>query len=230
MPAENIKNDTSVIELSGICKSYSTRCNTVHALKDVSMKVKRGEFVAVTGRSGSGKSTLMNIIGCLDEPDSGSYRLCGSEVCNISERRRGELRRNYIGFVFQSFNLIPSLSAIENVELPMIYRRVPASRRRKLALQALEEVGLSPRATHRPQELSGGQQQRVAIARAVAMQPGLILADEPTGSLDRSSGEDVLGLLRRLNAQGVTIVLITHDPEIAARAGRIVTVSDGRVK
>ena len=222
MPAENIKNDTSVIELSGICKSYSTRCNTVHALKDVSMKVKRGEFVAVTGRSGSGKSTLMNIIGCLDEPDSGSYRLCGSEVCNISERRRGELRRNYIGFVFQSFNLIPSLSAIENVELPMIYRRVPASRRRKLALQALEEVGLSPRATHRPQ--------RVAIARAVAMQPGLILADEPTGSLDRSSGEDVLGLLRRLNAQGVTIVLITHDPEIAARAGRIVTVSDGRVK
>ncbi len=213
MPAENIKNDTSVIELSGICKSYSTRCNTVHALKDVSMKVK-----------------IMNIIGCLDEPDSGSYRLCGSEVCNISERRRGELRRNYIGFVFQSFNLIPSLSAIENVELPMIYRRVPASRRRKLALQALEEVGLSPRATHRPQELSGGQQQRVAIARAVAMQPGLILADEPTGSLDRSSGEDVLGLLRRLNAQGVTIVLITHDPEIAARAGRIVTVSDGRVK
>ena len=230
MPAENIKNDTSVIEQSGVCKSYSKRCNTVHALKDVSMKVKRGEFVAVTGRSGSGKSTLMNIIGCLDEPDSGSYRLCGSEVCNISERRRGELRRNYIGFVFQSFNLIPSLSAIENVELPMIYRRVPASRRRKLALQALEEVGLSPRATHRPQELSGGQQQRVAIARAVAMQPGLILADEPTGSLDRSSGEDVLGLLRRLHAQGVTIVLITHDPEIAARAGRIVTVSDGRVK
>ena len=229
MPENNVKNNTSVIELEGICKNYCTHCSTVHALRDVSLSVKLGEFVAVTGRSGSGKSTLMNIIGCLDEPDSGRYLLCGRDVFSAGQRRRGELRRNYIGFVFQSFNLIPSLTALENVELPMIYRRVPKSRRRQLALEALGEVGLSERAAHRPRELSGGQQQRVAIARAVAMQPGLILADEPTGSLDRSSGEDVLGLLRRLNSRGVTVVLITHDPEIAAGAGRIVTVSDGKV-
>lgn len=218
-----------VIELCNITKSYSARCGKVEALRGVSLKVERGEFVAVTGRSGSGKSTLMNIIGCLDVPDSGSYSLCGEEVKFLSERRLNELRRNYIGFVFQSFNLIPDLTAAENVELPMMYRRIPRSVRKKLAAEALDAVGLSIRSMHRPNELSGGQQQRVAIARAVAVRPGLLLADEPTGSLDSGSGEEVLELLRRLNREGVTILLITHDAGIAQKADRIITVCDGDV-
>lgn len=218
-----------LIRIEGLVREYSTASGSLRALDGVSLDIYSGEFVAITGRSGSGKSTLMNILGCLDSPSEGSYYLCGEDISLIPERRLCAVRRDFIGFVFQSFNLIHDLSAVENVELPMLYRRISRKKRRELALAALDRVGLSGRETHKPRELSGGQQQRVAIARAVAGDPRLILADEPTGSLDRASGEDVLRILRELNRSGVTVVLITHDNGIAARADRIVTVSDGKV-
>lgn len=218
-----------LIRLEGIIREYDTASGTLRALDGISADIDSGEFVAITGRSGSGKSTLMNILGCLDSPSSGKYYLCGEDVSLMSSGRLCTMRRDFIGFVFQSFNLVNDLTAVENVELPMLYRRVPRKKRRDLALAALDKVGLSGRETHKPRELSGGQQQRVAIARAVAGDPRLILADEPTGSLDRASGEEVLLTLRELNSGGVTVVLITHDISIAERADRIMTVSDGKL-
>lgn len=219
-----------LIQLSGINKFYSGKQGAgVHVLKDVSLTIDRGELAAITGPSGSGKSTLMNILGCLDAPDSGSYRLDGKNVLMMSERSRAAVRNRDIGFIFQGFNLIPALSAEENVLLPLLYRNMPQSARRELARRALKMVGLSHRMDHKPYELSGGQQQRVAIARAIAAKPPMILADEPTGNLDKASGEIVLSALLRLNETGRTVVIITHDPNVASLAKRGITISDGVV-
>ena len=196
-------------------------------LKNISLTINDGEFVAVTGSSGSGKSTLMNIIGCLDTPDSGAYRLCGKNVASMSEKSRAAVRNREIGFIFQGFNLIPALTAEENVMLPLMYRRMNAAMRRSLAQKALKAVGLSHRVDHKPYELSGGQQQRVAIARAIAAKPPVILADEPTGSLDRASGEVVLEALLRLNETGRTVILVTHDPFVSSAAQREIRLCDG---
>jgi putative ABC transport system ATP-binding protein len=218
-----------VIELTDITKTYRAGSLPVHALQDVSAVINDGEFVAISGPSGSGKSTLMHIIGCLDTPTSGTYRLAGEDVSRLDEDRLAEIRNRNIGFVFQQFNLLASLSAWRNVELPLAYGRVPRSERRQLAMHALDLVGLSDRVDHRPGELSGGQQQRVAIARALVTEPRLILADEPTGNLDSASTRDVLGLLTDLHRAGRTVVLITHDREVAAAAERVVEMRDGRV-
>ncbi len=216
-----------MIDLTHICKDYRSNGCRIQALRDVNLTVDDGEFVAVVGRSGSGKTTLMNILGCLDEPTQGCYRLDGRLVAQMSGSQRAWVRNRQIGFVFQSFNLAPALSALENVELPLAFRGEVPALRRKLALQALEQVGLRQRASHRPAELSGGQQQRVAIARALAARPPLILADEPTGNLDQAAGEQVMELLEELHRSGHTIVLITHDNAVAARAGRRVRMEDG---
>ena len=218
-----------LIALRDICKYYRTAAGTVRALDGVSLSIESGEFATVIGRSGSGKSTLMNILGCLDLPDSGSYCLAGQEMSSCAESRRAQVRGKQIGFVFQGFHLIPSLTAQENVELPLLYRGFSAEERRRRALASLERVGLSERRTHRPCELSGGQQQRVAIARALAAAPPLILADEPTGNLDTASGNEVMDILHALNREGKTVVLITHDNAIAAQARRRIRISDGRV-
>ena len=188
-----------------------------------------GEFVAIIGQSGSGKSTLMNLLGCLDVCTSGEYAINGQDVSHLSDDDLSEIRNNEIGFIFQGFNLIPSLNALENVELPLIYRGIGREERRRLSVAALEKVGLSKRMDHRPAEMSGGQQQRVAIARAIAAAPPVILADEPTGNLDKRSGADVMEILRGLWREGRTVILITHDPKIAESANRVVTISDGRI-
>jgi putative ABC transport system ATP-binding protein len=201
----------------------------IAALDNVSIDIKGGEFVSVTGASGSGKTTLMNILGCLDSPTDGSYMLDGEDVSRMSKRRLARVRNLKIGFIFQGFNLIPTLTARENVLLPLIYRKTPARLREKLADEALEIVGLSKRADHRPSQLSGGQQQRVAIARAIAAKPPLILADEPCGSLDSRTGADIMRILRGLNEAGRTIVLITHDEKAARIADKIIRISDGRI-
>ncbi len=219
----------SVITLRKLNKDYITRGETVHALKNISFDIGQGEFVSIIGQSGSGKSTLMNIIGCLDYPDSGEYILDGIDITHINERKTAYIRSRVIGFIFQSFNLIPSLSAIENVELPLIYRGISKSVRISAAEKALAQVGLSSRKNHRPTELSGGQQQRTAIARAIAAEPKILLADEPTGSLDKASGNDVLEVIESMNREGVTVVMITHDNDIAARAKRSIKISDGRI-
>lgn len=218
-----------LIELRDVYKLYTTNAGTVHALDGVTLSVKAGEFIAVIGSSGSGKSTLMNIIGCLDHPSAGTYRLNGTDVCRLRASGRAHLRRECIGFVFQGFHLIPTLSALENVELPLSYRGIPAKERHARAKEALVRVGLQARLSHRPAELSGGQQQRVAIARAIAAAPPLILADEPTGNLDTRSGGEVMALLRALHNEGHTVLLITHDPAIAATAPRRVQLCDGRL-
>jgi putative ABC transport system ATP-binding protein len=218
-----------VIELVGVNKIYRSGTLEVHACVDVSLTIDEGEFVAVAGPSGSGKSTLMHIMGCLDVPTSGTYRLAGQDVSAMNEDQLAHVRNRRIGFVFQQFNLLPSLSAWRNVELPLNYSGVPRHERRERALRALEQVGLADRVDHKPGELSGGQQQRVAMARALVTEPALILADEPTGNLDSASTTEVLGLLDQLHASGRTIVLITHEHDIAAAAGRIVRVHDGRV-
>lgn len=202
---------------------------TVHALRGVSLNIARGEFVAVMGASGSGKSTLMNILGCLDQPTSGSYRLDDQAVEHMSADALAALRNQRIGFVFQQFNLLPRASAQENVELPLVYAGIPPAARRVRALAALQRVGLAGRAQHLPAELSGGQQQRVAIARALVNLPQLVLADEPTGALDSDTSADIMRLLRSLNEEGVTIVLVTHDTDVAAWAGRRLLFKDGRV-
>lgn len=218
-----------MIELYNVFKIYKMGSNEVYALNDVSLKIDAHEFVAIVGPSGSGKSTLMNILGCLDTPTSGTYILDGVDVSKLNDNKLADIRSNKIGFIFQSFNLIAQLTALENVELPMIYKGIPARERHKRAREALKMVGLEERMHHRPRELSGGQQQRVAIARALVTQPPLILADEPTGNLDSKSGSEVMEILKQLHSSGNTIVLITHDNNIAAQAKRIVRIRDGQI-
>lgn len=218
-----------VIKIKNINKTYKIGETKIEALKNVSLNVKQGEFLSIIGASGSGKSTLMNIIGCLDTPDSGSYYFLDKNVVTLSERNLSEIRRKNIGFVFQKFNLIPTLSAFENVALPLAFDGVERQIREKKATKALEAVGLKDRTEHKPSELSGGQQQRVAIARAIVTNPQIILADEPTGNLDSKSAEQIMRLLCDLHKDGKTIVLITHDPHTASFATSIVTVKDGEI-
>ena len=210
-------------------KHYNVGGQIVRALDGVSLDIADGEYVTIVGTSGSGKSTLMNILGCLDTPTSGRYFLDSREVGGLSDKELSEIRSRRIGFIFQSFNLIPGLTALENVELPLLYRRIPKKQRGDAALAALESVGLSDRALHRPSELSGGQQQRVAIARAIAADPQMILADEPCGNLDTRSGAEVLEILQTLNRNGKTIVMITHNEDTAKKAERLVRISDGKL-
>lgn len=219
-----------MIQMHNITKQYIMGDQTVKALDGVSLQVREGEFVAIVGPSGSGKSTLMNIIGCLDIADEGSYELDGQMITKYSERQLAFIRSQKIGFVFQGFNLLGKLSALENVELPLVYQNLSASARRKQALEALEQVGLTQRMKHRPNELSGGQQQRVAIARALATKPAMILADEPTGNLDSKTGREIMQMFKEMNQSGNTIVLITHDNAVASQAERLVRIEDGRIK
>lgn len=217
-----------IIELEGIRKTYRSGSIEFEALCGIDVRIDEGEFVAVVGPSGSGKSTLMNILGCLDNPTEGSYLLAGEDVSTMTEAQLAEVRNRRIGFVFQQFNLLPSLPAWRNVELPLIYAGVHRAERRERAITALERVGLADRVDNRPGELSGGQQQRVAVARALVTEPAMILADEPTGNLDSRSTADVLGLLDELHGAGRTIVLITHEHDVARRAERNLVMSDGR--
>jgi putative ABC transport system ATP-binding protein len=220
-----------LMSLEGIGKDYVTEAVTVHALRSVDLTIRRGEFVAIVGQSGSGKSTMMNIIGCLDRPTRGRYVLDGIDVTHRSNDARAVVRNRLIGFVFQGFNLLPRTTALENVELPLVYRGVPSADRKKRALQALTSVNLGERLHHTPNQLSGGQQQRVAIARALVTEPPLLLADEPTGNLDTRTSLEVLALLQDLNRkQGITICLVTHEPDIAACANRVISMRDGRVR
>src|SRR3954462_493227 len=217
----------ALIELDHIKKDYDLGLSKVPALRDVHISINSGEFVAIVGQSGSGKSTLMNIIGCLDVPTEGNYRLHGRDVKSLSDDDLADVRNLEIGFVFQSFQLLPRASALENVELPLIYRGVSKSERRERAMEALKLVGLEDRMKHRPAELSGGQKQRVAIARALVTQPSLLLADEPTGNLDSRTGEEIMRLFLELHGRGNTIVLVTHEPKLAARCPRAVRLVDG---
>lgn len=218
-----------LIEVKNLMKIYNPGENEVRALNDVSLQIQKGEFVAIIGQSGSGKSTFMNMLGCLDVPTSGSYVLNGKDVANLSDDELSDIRNKEIGFIFQGFNLIPNLTALENVELPLIYRNVPGAKRRQMAEDSLKRVGLENRMEHKPSEMSGGQQQRVAIARALAAAPPMILADEPTGNLDSVSSKEILQILQELNKDGRTVVLITHDDQIAASARRIIRIMDGKI-
>ena len=219
-----------LIEIKDIYKIYNEgKESEVRALDGVSLTIDRGEFVAIIGASGSGKSTLMNILGCLDIPSYGDYHLDGQDITDQSDRQLAHIRNKEIGFIFQGYNLIPALTAYENVELPLIYQGVSILKRRDIVMDALEKVGMADRWKHKPAEMSGGQQQRVAIARAIATHPPIIMADEPTGALDSRTGRHVLEILHELNDEGVTIILITHDNSIAATAKRIVRISDGRI-
>lgn len=218
-----------MITLKGIQKTYQTSSGAVQALCGIDLQIQEGEFISIIGRSGSGKSTLMNILGCLDTPTSGEYILRGKRISHVNTRLRASIRNREIGFIFQGYNLAPRLTAIENVELPLMFRGIPRKARHTLAQTALETVGLTARMQHYPAQLSGGQQQRVAIARAIAARPPIILADEPTGSLDRSAADDCLELLCKLNHAGHTVVLITHDAASASRASRMITITDGRI-
>jgi putative ABC transport system ATP-binding protein len=218
-----------MIELSGVSKTYAMNAKPVHALRQVDLRVKCGEYVAVLGPSGSGKSTLMHIIGCLDTPTAGGYRFQGIAVDGLSRNELAQIRNERVGFVFQSFHLLPRASAVENVELPLVFGKVPLARRRRTAADLLERVGLGQRLDHLPSELSGGERQRVAIARALANAPDLVLADEPTGNLDSKSGEEVMALFGELHAEGRTLIVVTHDANVAQYARRIIRLLDGRV-
>ncbi|MCY1144534.1 ABC transporter ATP-binding protein [Actinoplanes sp. Pm04-4] len=218
-----------VLDVRDLTKTYGEGEATVHALRGVSLTVERGDYVAIMGSSGSGKSTLMNILGALDVPTSGTYRLDGVDVSRLADRQLALARNRLIGFIFQAFNLIPRTSALANVELPLAYAGIKPRQRRRRALAALDVVGLAERARHEPNQLSGGQQQRVAVARALVTEPALLLADEPTGNLDTRSTEDVLTVFDQLNAAGRTIVIITHEPEVGARAKRLIRLVDGQI-
>ena len=218
-----------MIQLTDVYKIYSDGDNEIHALDGISLHIGKGEFVAIVGSSGSGKSTCMNIIGCLDVPTSGTYLLDGTDVSTMHEKELAHIRNQRLGFVFQQYNLIPKLNILENVELPLLYRGLPASQRRKMAMEALDRVGIADRFKKYPAQLSGGQQQRVSIARALAGRPPVILADEPTGALDSKTGRDVLDFMKTLHHDGTTIVLITHDNNIAAEIPRVVRIHDGLI-
>lgn len=219
----------NALEIRDITKSYVMGDNVVHALRNVSLVIEKGEWISIMGPSGSGKSTLMNILGCLDRPTTGKYLLDGAEVEKLNDDQLAEERNKKIGFVFQNFNLLPRMDALNNVALPLIYAGIPKEERLKKAAHALERVGLGDRVDHRPNELSGGQRQRVAIARALVNDPTIVLADEPTGNLDSRSGEEIMDIFRELHKQGRTIVLVTHEPEIAEFAERVVVVRDGEI-
>ncbi len=218
-----------MIRISSMCKTYRMGDNIINALNNVSLHIEEHEFVAIIGPSGSGKSTLMNMLGCLDVPTSGTYMLDGQEVSKLNDNELADIRNKKIGFIFQGFNLLQKLTAVENVELPLIYQGVGARERHRRCKEALEVVGLGERIYHRPNELSGGQQQRVAIARALVSDPPMILADEPTGNLDTRSGSDIMGILKELHRRGNTIVLITHDNNIALQAKRMIRIQDGEI-
>lgn len=218
-----------MIRLENIFKIYTMGDNEVYALNNISLHIEEKEFVSIIGPSGSGKSTLMNIIGCLDVPTKGTYKIDGTDTSDLSENKLAEIRNKKIGFIFQNFNLLPKLTAIENVELPLIYAGLPMGKRKKLAEEALKRVGLGERMDHKQSELSGGQQQRVAIARALAGTPPVILADEPTGNLDSKSGKEIMTMIKELHQEGKTIILITHDNEVAKQADRMIRIQDGKL-
>ena len=219
----------SLIRLTNIARRYVMGAETIHALRDVSVTIERGEYVAIMGPSGSGKSTLMNLLGCLDTPTEGTYELNGENVSEMDDNQLADIRNREIGFVFQTFNLLPRANALRNVELPLIYAGMRLDERRERARQALDQVGLGDRVTHKPNELSGGQRQRVAVARALVTNPSIILADEPTGNLDSRTGEEIMQLFERLSEGGNTILLVTHEESVAAHARRVVRLLDGRV-
>lgn len=220
----------TLIKVEDLCKIYNPGENEVRALDHVNLEIKTGEFVAIIGQSGSGKSTFMNMLGCLDVPTSGKYYLNGTDVSTMKDNDLSVVRNREIGFIFQGFNLIANLNAIENVELPLIYRGIDRKTRHKLAIESLKMVGLEKRMQHKPSEMSGGQQQRVAIARAIAAKPPVILADEPTGNLDSASSREILGILKQMHQSGKTVILITHDNGIANQARRVVRIMDGKIE
>ncbi|MDO4338885.1 MAG: ABC transporter ATP-binding protein [Eubacteriales bacterium] len=222
--------EETLIQVKDLCKVYNPGENEVRALDHINLEIKKGEFVAIIGQSGSGKSTFMNMLGCLDVPTSGEYYLNGVDVSTMKDNQLSVVRNKEIGFIFQGFNLIANLNAIENVELPLIYRGIDRKTRHRLATESLKMVGLEKRMHHKPNEMSGGQQQRVAIARAIAAKPPVILADEPTGNLDSASSREIMEILKEMHKNGKTIVLITHDDGIAAQAKRVVRIMDGRIE
>jgi putative ABC transport system ATP-binding protein len=223
------QDNETILHLEDICRIFTVGDEKVKALQQIQLEVKRGEYTSIMGPSGSGKSTLLNILGLLDRPDSGVYRLNDVDTTDLSDDRQAEVRRHEIGFIFQFFHLIPRLTAFENVELPMVLAGIDPAQRRKRVAEVLERLGLSGRARHRPDQLSGGQRQRVAIARATIMKPEIILADEPTGNLDRSSGQEVIQTIEALNREGMTVIMVTHDPELGQRTRRRIQMLDGRI-
>jgi putative ABC transport system ATP-binding protein len=229
MALNNENSVDPVVQLADITQVYGTGDAAVHALRGVSLTVAQGDYVAIMGPSGSGKSTLMNVLGCLDVASSGTYTLAGKDVKTLDDNQLARIRNRQVGFIFQSFNLVPRMSALANVELPLVYGRVGRTERRERALEALDSVGLSSRANHQPQELSGGQQQRVAIARALVTSPTLLLADEPTGNLDSASTDEILEMFKQLALEGRTIIVITHEAQVAEQSHRVITLSDGLI-